>query len=173
MITYNKASERSIRRLSKKMLQLLEDKNGQVYQDNVAKFGIPEEYVKAAFSEEKLLELLRDAKTGRTTFYLATENKRKILGFAQTVERSNGTTELDRIVVFPEQTRKGIGTALLQRALKDEKRKGTKTVTVNAGKNETHARLFYEKNGFKLLKEKKVETPWGKTLNLVIYQLQI
>lgn len=155
------------------MLQLLEEKNGQIYQDNVAKFGIPEEYVKAAFSKEKLLELLRGAKIGRTTFYVATEDKRKILGFAQTIERGKGTIELDRIIVFPEHVRKGIGTALLQRALKDEKRKGTRTVIVNAGRDETHARFFYEKNGFKLLEEKKVKTPWGKTLDLVTFQLQI
>ncbi|NHV61099.1 MAG: GNAT family N-acetyltransferase [Candidatus Verstraetearchaeota archaeon] len=39
------------------------------------------------------------------------------MGFAQTIIRNEDTVELDRIVVFSEFTRKGIGTKLLQYAL--------------------------------------------------------
>jgi len=169
MISINKASQRGIQALSRKLLKLLEDKNGQVYQDNIAKFGIPEEYVREAFSEETLLEA---AKSGKSTFYLALENKRKILGFAQTVQKDAGMTELDRIVVFPEHTRQGIGTKLLDKVVRDEKRKGTKTIIVNAGVGETRARRFYEKNDFKPVKEAVVEAPRGK-IALVTYELQL
>ncbi|HVP40850.1 MAG TPA: hypothetical protein VMS95_02740 [Candidatus Krumholzibacteriaceae bacterium] len=41
---------------------------------------------------------------------------------------------------------------------------------MNAGKDETHARRFYEKNGFKQAKESAVGTPWGIKLPLVTYQ---
>lgn len=166
--TINKATPNGIRALSKKLMKMLEDKNSQLYQENVAKFGIPEEYAKKVFSEETLLA----ASSGKASFYLALENRRKILGFAQTVQHDSGTVELDRIVVFPEYARKGIGTRLLARVVKDEKKKGTRTIIVNAGKEEAHARHFYEKNGFKPLKEALIEAPWGK-ITLVTYQLDL
>jgi len=44
------------------------DKNSQVYQENVAKFGIPEEYVRKAFAEETLVKAVA---AGKATLYLA------------------------------------------------------------------------------------------------------
>jgi GNAT superfamily N-acetyltransferase len=169
VVSINKASQKGIRALSRKLLKLLEDKDGQIYQDNVAKFGIPEEYVRKAFSEEALLEA---AKAEKSNFYLALENKCNILGFAQTVQKDAKTIELDRIVVFPERIRQGIGTKLLGKVIRDEKRRETKTIAVNAGVGETHARRFYEKNGFKPVKEAVVEAPWGRIV-LVTYELQL
>ena len=170
MITINKASKNSIRALSKKLLNLLEDKTGEVYLDNVAKFGIPDEYVKKAFSEVTLLEA---PDSGKSTIYLALENRCKIAGFAQINHNDNGTTELDRIVVFPEFTRQGIGTRFLDRIVQDERLKGTKTIIVNAGKDETHARQFYEKNGFTFVREVTMDAPWGSRLGLVTYHLKL
>jgi len=146
------------------------DKNGEVYKDNVAKFGIPEEYVKRAFSEATLLEATGP---GKSTIYLALQNRCKIAGFAQTNYNDNETTELDRIVVFPEFTRQGIGTRFLDRIVQDERLKGTKTIIVNAGKDETHARQFYEKNGFTFVREVTMDAPWGSRLGLVTYHLKL
>jgi len=168
-ITVNKASEHGIRSLSRKLLELLDDKNGALYQDNVAKFGIPEEYVRKAFSEDVLLEA---AGSGKATFYLALENKCKILGFAQVNVVDSETAELDRIVVFPEYTRQGLGTKLLTRTVEDAKHRGTKAIVVNAGQEELHARRFYEKNGFELVKEASLDAPWGK-IALVTYRLRL
>jgi ribosomal protein S18 acetylase RimI-like enzyme len=167
--TINKATPKGIRALSKKLMRMLEDKNSELYQENVAKFGIPEEYAKKVFSEETLLEA---AASGKANFYLALENRCKILGFAQTVQHDSDTGELDRIVVFPEYARKGIGTRLLAQIVEDERKKGARAIIVNAGKEEVHARRFYEKNGFKSLKEVLIEAPWGK-ITLVTYQLNL
>ncbi len=41
-ITTNKASQNGVRALSRKLTELLKDKNSQIYQDNVTKFSIPE-----------------------------------------------------------------------------------------------------------------------------------
>lgn len=169
MTTIRKATDKDIRFLSEKLLMLLEDKNSQIYQDNVAKFGIPEEYVKKAFAEETLLKA---SATGKASFYLAIENN-EIIGFAQIIQQDASTTELDRIIIFPQHTRKGIGTQLLHQALADQEQKGTSTIIVNTGKEETQARRFYEKNGFKQVKEASIETPWGKKLTLATYQLQM
>jgi len=169
MTSIRKATHKDIPVLSRKLMKLLEDRNSQVYRDNVTKFGIPEEYVRKAFDEETLLEATA---SGKATFYLALENN-EIIGFAQTLKQDSTTVELDRIVVFPEHTRKGIGTQLLKHVIIDQEKEGPNTIIVNAGKEETHARQFYEKNGFKLIKERTIQTPWGKKLDLATYQLRL
>ncbi|MCW4008990.1 MAG: GNAT family N-acetyltransferase [Candidatus Bathyarchaeota archaeon] len=80
---------------------------------------------------------------------------------------------MERIIVFPQYTRQGVGTQLLHEAIADQKQKGTKTLIVNAGKDEAHARRFYEKNGFTQIKEALIDAPWGKKLALVTCQLDI
>ena len=96
-----------------------------------------------------------------------------MVGFAQTIQQDAKTAELDRIVVFPTHERKGVGTQLLKQAVEDEGTKGTKVIVVNAGKDETHARRFYEKNGFEMVKEVTINAPWGKRLDLATYHLQL
>jgi len=167
LTTIRKADQKDIRVLSKKLLTLLENKNSQVYQDNVAKFGIPEYYVKRAFAEETLLQALT---TGKATFYLALEDD-EITGFAQTIQQNASVVELDRIIILPEHTRKGLGTQLLNQVIIDQEQKGIDNIIVNTGKEEIQARRFYEKNGFKQIKETTIDAPWGKKLTLVSYHL--
>ncbi|MEM2104838.1 MAG: GNAT family N-acetyltransferase [Candidatus Bathyarchaeia archaeon] len=167
MTTIRKADQNDVRVLSKKLLALLENKNSQVYRDNVAKFGIPEDYAKRAFAEETLLNALVE---GKATFYLALENN-EIIGFAQTIQHDANTAELDRIIILPEYTKKGLGTHLLNQVITDQKQKGISNIIANAGKEENQARRFYEKNGFKPIKETTITTPWGKKLTLVTYLL--
>lgn len=115
MTTIRKAGERDIRTLSRIFLHFLEDKNGRFYQENVAKFCIPDEYVKEALDKETLLKAMS---SGRATFCVAVENN-AIVGFAQIIHQDGQVTELDRIVVFPLHERKGSGTKLLHRAIVD------------------------------------------------------
>jgi N-acetylglutamate synthase-like GNAT family acetyltransferase len=168
MVIIRKANNEDIKALSRKLLALLENKKSKIYLDNVVKFGIPDEYVKKAFAEETLLKAITK---GKATFYLALENN-DIIGFAQTIQQDANTAELDRIIIFPPHERRGIGTQLLQHALSDMEQREINNVIVNTGK-EIHARRFYEKNGFQQLKEATIETPWGKKLDIVTYQLLI
>ena len=168
--TISKANENGIKALSRKIEKLLEDKNGKLYRDNVVKFGIPEEYVKRAFSQKVLIGA---AQTGKATFYLALKNRRVILGFAQTIGNDSATVELDRIVVFPGYERMGTGTKLLKRAIADQEKKRTESIIVRTGRDEAHARAFYEKNGFKKVKEEVVKSPWGKEIPLSVYLFQL
>jgi len=167
-ITTNKASQNGVRALSRKLTELLKDKSSQIYQDNVTRFGIPEKYVRQAFSEKTMPET---ATSGKSEFNLALENRCKILGFAQMAQKNESLAELDRIVIFPENTRKGIRTQLLSKVLAEQKR--IRTIIVNAGEEENHARRSYEKNGFKPTIETTIETPWGNKLAPVTYQLEI
>jgi hypothetical protein len=96
-ITTNKASQNGVRALSRKLTESLKDKSSQIYQDNVTKFGIPEKYVRQAFSEKTMPET---ATSGKSEFYLALENRCKILGFAQMAQKNESLAELGRIVIF-------------------------------------------------------------------------
>jgi len=66
-----------------------------------------------------------------------------------------------------------VGTRLLGKALEEGKREGVKSVIVRAGRQETQARRFYERNGFVKLKDETLETSWGKKLDLTTYELQL
>ncbi|MFX1318896.1 MAG: GNAT family N-acetyltransferase [Promethearchaeota archaeon] len=169
MVLIRKASLRDIQALSKRFLDYLADKNSRLYQENVVRFGIPEEYVRRALAEEPLMKAVT---SGEATFYIALEEN-ELVGFAQIIQQDVKTAEQDLIVVFPSHERKGIGTHLLKHVVENAKIKDIRMIIVNAGKNEDHARRFYEKNGFKLMKESTIDTPWGKKLSLATYQLQL
>ncbi len=169
MVTVRVASQKDLRALSERLLALIEDKNGQAFKENVARFGIPDEYVKRAFSEATLVEA---ARLGNAKVYLALEED-TIIGFAQMVGQQEHSVELDRLIVFPEHAQKGVGTQLLHEALEDQRLDGTRSIIVNAGKQEEHARRFYEKNGFKPTKETTIDAPWGQKLTLVTYRLSL
>jgi ribosomal protein S18 acetylase RimI-like enzyme len=169
-VSVRKATENEIKALRIMIERLLEDKDGKFYQDNIVKFSIPEEYVKKAFSQEALVDPTR---SGKTTFHLAWKDGREILGFVQVMRHDSAEVELDRIVVFPGHERMGVGTKLLKRAVADQKKRGAKTIIVRAGRDEAHAIAFYEKNGFKKMKEEELESPWGKKISLVVYRLQL
>lgn len=147
----------------------LADKTSEVYRANVERFGIPEEYVRKAFSIEALTAAVKDKKQ---LFLVAVEGG-KLIGFAQSIRDGKGGAELDRIFLIPESTGKGIGTRLLNETLKVLRSDGISRLMVKAGKDETLARRFYEKNGFKLVEEVNVQAPWGRELSLAIYELLI
>ena len=161
-----RASENEIKGLSQELEKLLEDKKGALYRDSVEKFGIPENYARKAFSEENLL---KTAKSGKASFYLALEHNREMLGFSEVIKHDSSKAELDRLVIFPGHERKGIGTKLLERAISDLEQEGVRTIEVRAGKDEAHARAFYEKNGFKKTADEIFKSPWGKNIPLVLY----
>lgn len=169
LVILKKASLGDIRGLSERLLTLLEDKESQIYQDNVAKFGITEEYVRKAFGKETLENAFAK---GKTAFYLALE-RNKIIGFAQVEQQNPKTPEIDRIIVFPEHSRKGIGTQLLHYLIIDQEHQAVSNITVKAGKEESAARRFYEKNGFKPIGEEMIDAPWGRRLTLITYKLSL
>ena len=169
MVIVKVASLEDLRVLSGKLLALIRDKSGQAYQENVAKFGIPDDYVERAFSVKNIL---RTANEVKATFYLAIENG-EIVGFAQVNPGDQKAAELDRIIVFPDYARRGIGTLLLNEVMRDQKRRGINTIVVNAGREETHARSFYEKNQFRQVREVSVDAPWGTKLPLVTYERHV
>jgi len=168
-VLIRRATVEDAKQLNELMLSGLEDKASNVYRENIERFGIPEEYVRRVFS----FEALKKAVTDKNQLFLVAVEGQTLMGFAQTVRQSKEMAELDRIFLLPEYTGKGIGTQLLKAIFNALKKEGISRLTVRAGKDETLARRFYEKNGFKLVKEMTIQAPWGRDLSLVIYELEI
>ncbi len=156
--TFRPATVEDAKRLSALMLAPLDNKTGAIYREQVQRFGIPDEYVRRAFSVEALTKTTQDEKQ---VFLVAVEDDRPV-GFAQTIRGEKQRAELDRLFVVPEKEGKGIGTELLRR-----------TLVVRADRDEIEARRFYEKHGFQLVGEATVQAPWGNELHFVNYELAI
>jgi ribosomal protein S18 acetylase RimI-like enzyme len=167
LVEFRVANLDDLPRLSSKILNSL-DPSSDFYKENVTMFGIPEEYVKRAFSEGAL----RGAASEGSKFYLASEGD-EILGFCQMAPQGGEKAELERIVMFPGYTGRGFGSRLLEFAVKDQAREGMGEIIVYAGKDERRARAFYEKNGFEFTGEVSVDAPWGKRIDLATYRLKI
>ena len=168
-VRIEKATVEHVKQLHAIVMAGLADKTSEVYAANVEKFGIPEEYVLRAFSVETLTNAVKDADQ---LFLVAVEDG-ELIGFAQTLRQDAKTAELDRIFLLPAHTGRGIGTRLLNKTLGVLKNEGVSRLMVKAGKDEMLARGFYEKNGFRLVKEMTIRAPWGRDLSLVIYELGI
>ena len=168
-VSVRKATTEDARRLHTIILAALEDKNSEVYKANVERFGVPEEFVRQAFS----LEMLRKAVKDENQLFLVAVRNQELIGFAQTIRTDEKKAELDRMLVVPEETGKGIGARLLRRTVDMLRRESFGRLTVKTGKDETLARRFYEKYGFKLVEETTIKARWGRELKLAIYELKI
>jgi N-acetylglutamate synthase-like GNAT family acetyltransferase len=165
-----KATEKDAQKLSEIFDRILKDKDSEGYKANVERYGIPEEYVKKVFSKEALKRAVDDK---NMIFLVAVRENGEIIGFAQTILLEPEKAELDRIFLVPNETGKGVGTQLLQETIRILRKHGITKLTVRAGKDETLARRFYEKNGFKMLGETTIKAPWGKEISLALYELPL
>ena len=84
----------------------------------------------------------------------------RIAGFAVIVE-GDGKAELDGLFVEPELWRRGIGSALVEEAVHEARRRGFSLMTVVAG---PAARDFYLRCGFAV--EGETETRFGPALRM-------
>ena len=76
-----------------------------------------------------------------------------VVGFAQYVRRSDGQGELVRIYVHPNHQRRGIGRDFLAIGLAEMVASGIDQCYVSTETNNTAARAFYERFGFRLHRE--------------------
>jgi ribosomal protein S18 acetylase RimI-like enzyme len=85
-------------------------------------------------------------------FYVAAYAQ-KVVGFAQYLRRFDGDGELVRIYVQPDHQRQGIGRAFLKRGLAALAAAGIGQCYVSVELDNSPARAFYERFGFRLRRE--------------------
>ncbi|WP_449536401.1 N-acetyltransferase family protein [Ferdinandcohnia sp. Marseille-Q9671] len=91
----------------------------------------------------------------RSIVYVA-EVEGRVVGFANySTVRDGGKVELAAIYLYPEFQGRGIGTALIQQAVKELE--GIKKVYINVEKDNKIGMNFYKAKGFEIVKESDVE----------------
>jgi ribosomal protein S18 acetylase RimI-like enzyme len=84
--------------------------------------------------------------------YVATYGQ-KVVGFAQYLRRFDGDGELVRIYIHPDHQRRGIGRAFLKNGLAALAAAGIGQCYVSVEMDNSPARAFYERFGFRLHRE--------------------
>lgn len=107
---------------------------------------VQENFLKSAYNDERMKQRLE-----RSTLFVA-EVEGRVVGFANfSPVREDGKVELGAIYLYPEQQGKGIGSALLQKGIKDLD--GVNEIYINVEKDNKIGKTFYEAKGFEVVKE--------------------
>jgi ribosomal protein S18 acetylase RimI-like enzyme len=113
----------------------------------------------AAYNRRQFLDRAYSLEAVRATierepdwFYVAASDQ-QVVGFAQYLRRFDGDGELVRIYVHPDHQRRGIGRAFLKNGLAALDAAGIGECYVSVEMDNSPARAFYERFGFRLRRE--------------------
>jgi len=105
------------------------------------------------------------------TFIFAYEDETP-LGFAGFEPKDDAVMKLHKLYMLPAAQGKGIGKLLIQEVAKYAKQQGLKFVHLNVNRN-NKAIGFYEKQGFKIIKEEDINIGNDYWMNDYVMQLNI
>lgn len=94
------------------------------------------------------------------------------LGFAGFEPKDNEVMKLHKLYMLPAAQGKGIGKLLIQDVAKHAKQQGLKSVHLNVNRN-NKAIGFYEKQGFKIIKEEDINIGNDYWMNDYVMQLDV
>lgn len=138
-----------IRQMEKKDIKQIQDVATQSWNstyDGIIPPNIQENFLRVAYSDEMLQKRLKES----FIFVAIIENE--VVGFADfSPVNTQGQSELSAIYLYSNCQGKGIGTGLLQKGI--QKLEGAKEVYVDVEKENSIGRSFYERKGFKTIKE--------------------
>ena len=100
-------------------------------------------------SQDDLKALDRYYIAGGGNFFVAKDTSGNIIGFVGLKNKGDGHGAFKRLAVVPEWHRKGVGKALVGKAMQWAKEAGFTLLTLQTHSRE-HARPLYEKFGFKV-----------------------
>jgi len=118
--------------------------------EGIIPLEVQNNFLKLHYSDESMKQRIE-----RSIVYVA-EVEDKVVGFANySTVRDGGKVELAAIYLYPEYQGKGIGTRLLQEAVKELN--GIKEIYINVEKENKIGMTFYEAKGFEILNDSDVE----------------
>lgn len=133
-----------------KQVQSIAKKTWNATYEGIIPLEVQNNFLKSNYSDESMKQRIE-----RSIVYVA-EVKGKVVGFANySTVRDGGKVELAAIYLYPEFQGKGIGTALIQQAVKELK--GIKEICLNVEKDNKIGMNFYEAKGFEIVKESDIE----------------
>lgn len=120
------------------------------------------------YSDASLREQIEEKKH---LFFLAKLNS-KFVGY-MSVEHDcekSGKTKIHKIYVLPDLQKKGVGKALLARAIAEAKKANSRALFLNVNKQNNGAIAFYLRNGFVRIKEEVIDIGNGFVMDDYIYE---
>lgn len=118
--------------------------------EGIIPLEVQNNFLNLYYSDESMKQRIE-----RSIVFVA-EVEGKVVGFANySTVREGGKVELAAIYIYPEFQSKGIGTALIQQAVKELK--GIKEIYINVERDNKNGMNFYKAKGFKIVKESDVE----------------
>ncbi|MDN4494731.1 GNAT family N-acetyltransferase [Ureibacillus aquaedulcis] len=138
-----------IRKMQKEDIEQVQDVAKTTWNatyEGIIPLEVQENFLESAYNDERMKQRLE-----RSTLFVA-EIHGRVVGFANfSLVREDGKVELGAIYLYPEQQGKGIGSALLQKGIKDLD--GVKEIYINVEKDNKIGMAFYEARGFEVIKE--------------------
>lgn len=138
-----------IRKIITKDIEQVQDvakKSWHATYDGIIPSHIQEKFLSVAYSNEMM------EKRFNGSIIFVAEMEGKVVGFANFTSVNNeGQSELSAIYLYPHCQGKGIGTALLQKGMKELE--SMKEIYIDVEKENFIGKAFYEAKGFKTIKE--------------------
>jgi len=122
-------------------------------------------------TDEQISELTSDVfltsliNRSDVTIFLALTNN-KVVGFASNTKVNQSLVELSGIIVLENMRGQGIGTLLLQSAIRSARKQGYNDMTVKTELTNDRAIQFYHKKHFKINKKTNIKIN-GKIISLI------
>lgn len=114
--------------------------------EGIIPLEVQNNFLKSAYNDERMKQRIE-----RSFLYVA-EVEGKVVGFANySPVRDGGKVELGAIYLYPDFQGKGIGTAMLQQAVKELE--DLKEIYINVEKDNTIGMNFYQAKGFEFVEE--------------------
>ena len=114
--------------------------------EGIIPLEIQNNFLQSAYNDDRMKQRLE-----RSLLYVA-EGDGEVVGFANYSQVSeDGKVELGAIYLYPEFQGKGIGSALLQEAIRNIE--GMKEIYINVEKDNKIGMNFYEAKGFEIVEE--------------------
>jgi len=104
--------------------------------------------------------------------FLILEQEGRGLGFASYSSIEPGLFKLQKLYVLTELQGKGGGKFLLEEVIKNIRRENGETLILTVNRN-NKAKNFYEKRGFKVIREEKVDIGNGYVMDDYIMELRL
>lgn len=138
-----------IRKMVKEDIKQVQDvarKSWNTTYEGIIPHRVQENFLNAAYNDEMMEKRLSGS------FIFVAEKGDKVVGFANfTSVNSEGQSELSAIYLYQDFQGEGIGSALLQRGIKELE--NLKEVYIDVEKENSIGKSFYDAKGFKTIKE--------------------
>jgi RsiW-degrading membrane proteinase PrsW (M82 family)/ribosomal protein S18 acetylase RimI-like enzyme len=168
--TYQPTAKLNLRRAYPRDIPLIRDLSLKVWPQTYSSILTTEQidYMLAMmYSEHSLLNQMKQ----QHEFIIVNDGQEPV-GFASFSLAEPGVYKLHKIYLLPDMQGKGAGKFVIQEIIKAMVRKGGRILQLNVNRN-NQAKLFYEKLGFRVIREEDIDIGKGYFMNDYIMEKQL